>query len=60
MHSTGSIPRRWSVADSRDVRCPQVGPVLTFDISESGNLLAYERHCVARGETQVGGKEAGR
>ena len=41
MHSVGNIPRRWSVADSREVYAVRSWGGRYFDISESGNLVAH-------------------
>ncbi|MBL9045357.1 MAG: biosynthetic arginine decarboxylase [Myxococcales bacterium] len=41
MHSTGSIPRRWSVADSRETYAVRKWGGPHFDISDTGNIIAY-------------------
>ncbi len=54
MHSTGSIPRRWSVADSRETYAVRKWGGPHFDISESGNLMAYPSGNESSGETNQG------
>ena len=41
MHSTGSIPRRWSIADSRETYAIHKWGGPYFDIGDSGNIIAY-------------------
>ena len=41
MHSSGTIPRRWSVADSREVYAVRQWGGRYFDIGESGSLVAH-------------------
>ena len=52
MHSTGSIPRRWSVADSRETYAVRKWGGSHFDISETGNLTAFPSDGL--GETSQG------
>lgn len=41
MHSTGTIPRRWSIADSREIYSLRQWGGRYFEINESGHLVAY-------------------
>lgn len=41
MHASGSIPRRWSVADSREVYAVRQWGGRYFEISDSGHLIAH-------------------
>ena len=41
MHTVGTIPRRWSVADSREIYAVRQWGGKYFDINESGHLIAY-------------------
>jgi arginine decarboxylase len=41
MHSSGTIPRRWSVADAREVYAVRQWGGRYFDINDSGNLVVY-------------------
>ncbi len=41
MHSVGTIPRRWSVADSRETYAVRQWGGKYFDISETGNVIAH-------------------
>jgi arginine decarboxylase len=40
VHSSGSIPRRWSVADSREIYTVRQWGGRYFDVNEAGNLTA--------------------
>lgn len=55
MHSSGTIPRRWAVADSREVYAvPQWGGRY-FDINDSGNLVVFP---ASSGVSEAGGGPA--
>jgi arginine decarboxylase len=41
MHSTGTIPRRWSIADSREIYSLRQWGGRYFEINESGHLVAF-------------------
>ncbi|MFO0574062.1 MAG: biosynthetic arginine decarboxylase [Polyangia bacterium] len=41
MHSSGTIPRRWSIADSREVYAVRQWGGRYFDINDSGHLVAF-------------------
>ena len=41
MHSSGTIPRRWSIADSREVYAVRQWGGRYFDINDSGQLVAF-------------------
>jgi len=41
MHSSGTIPRRWSVADSREVYAVRQWGGRYFDVNDNGNLVVY-------------------
>ena len=41
MHSTGTIPRRWSIADSREIYTVRQWGGRFFDINEAGHLVAF-------------------
>jgi arginine decarboxylase len=47
MHSSGSIPRRWSVADSREVYAVRQWGGRYFEVSDSGHLIACPTGCAA-------------
>ena len=50
-HSTGTIPRRWSVADSREVYAVRQWGGRYFDINDSGNLTAFPAELATSGST---------
>lgn len=44
MHSSGTIPRRWSVADSREVYAVRQWGGKYFDINDNGHMVAYSSY----------------
>src|SRR5438067_691182 len=58
MHSVGTIPRRWSVADSREIYAVRQWGGKYLDINEAGNVIAYPAGTPAaspeKGDSQTG------
>ncbi len=58
MHSPGTIPRRWSIADSREIYAVRQWGGRYFDINDHGNLVVFPNsESTAGGATAIDLKE---